>query len=80
MIAPATPTDYLGAQISWPCRICREVRPDAKVAVVTRPSLGVLDLPVQVNVRHCVDRPACLAGAEQLADQLIAKLINPPPK
>lgn len=51
----------------WSCEVCREVRPDPVIGVARACRRGSVDgrpfTPYQRNVRYCLDRPACGAGA-----------------
>jgi hypothetical protein len=51
--------------LTWTCMVCGDTRPDALIAVAHRPIEGLEQyFPDSVcNVRHCTDRPACVADA-----------------
>jgi hypothetical protein len=58
-------------ELTWPCMVCGDERPDAVIAVAKRdlpPRLGGANWPVgfsapQFNVRYCTDRPDRVAYA-----------------
>jgi hypothetical protein len=54
------------ADLRWTCHVCGDERPDALIGVFTRRlrsrSIGV---ELSENVRHCTDRPECVAGARE---------------
>ncbi len=48
--------------LTWSCHVCGDTRPDSRISVDSRTVyLGVVE--AQENVRHCNDRPGCIAGA-----------------
>lgn len=49
--------------LAWRCHACDRVRPDAMIAVVTE----IVGKGVEVNLRHCADRPECLDRAQAMA-------------
>lgn len=48
--------------LTWTCHVCGDERPDAAISVHAS-TLTVRGFAIQQNVRHCNDRPACVAGA-----------------
>ena len=55
----------LEGELTWTCHVCHDERPDARISVLsTIRSIG--GVPVTMNVRHCNDRPACIAGAKDV--------------
>ena len=52
---------------TWTCHVCGDERPDEFIAVKTFDLSQQFGLPpnhARENVRHCTDRPQCVAGAE----------------
>lgn len=52
----------------WTCHICKAVRPDMKIAVLTKDLSKEYGLPpgtVRANVRYCKDRADCSEEAEK---------------
>jgi len=50
--------------LTWRCHICKEVRPDAKISVLTKPWI-VNGYPMgEQNIRYCNDKPECVEGAK----------------
>lgn len=49
--------------LTWRCHVCGDERPDHLIGVRTHHRVfnGV---ELAENVRHCTDRPDCVAGAE----------------
>ena len=48
--------------VTWTCHICKEERPDEKIAVRKKPVIGLNGIPSRIfseNVRYCVDKPSC---------------------
>jgi hypothetical protein len=52
-------------QLSWTCMVCGDERPDAAISVAHRPLRQMPERfpEVQVNVRYCNDRAACVSFA-----------------
>lgn len=56
----------------WSCHICGQIRPDAKISVLTKPFL----LGVVQNIRYCNDNPLCVKGAKNyslIKEELVSK-------
>jgi hypothetical protein len=52
-------------KLTWTCHICKEERPDRKIAVYTKPlMLGGVRVGTQ-NIRYCIDKPECFEGAQR---------------
>jgi hypothetical protein len=53
--------------MTWPCMVCGEERPDAAISVYTEDfgETGDGHVPMSVNIRYCNDRPACAGGAKE---------------
>jgi hypothetical protein len=53
------------AQLTWPCMVCRDERPDRAISVAYRTVAGMEDQfpDARWNVRYCNDRPTCAATA-----------------
>jgi hypothetical protein len=50
--------------LTWSCMVCKAERPDPEISVYSEK--GTRDgISIQVNVRHCNDRQACVDGARQ---------------
>lgn len=52
--------------LTWTCRVCGRLRPDAAIEVYTEDVSERVRLPpgtVRINVRYCNDREACRTGA-----------------
>ena len=55
--------------LTWVCHVCEEERPDHMIAVFKVDVSEHFKLPPGMafnNVRHCVDRPDCISGAEKI--------------
>lgn len=49
---------------TWVCMVCKDERPDDMISVYSEK--GTRDgISIQVNVRHCNDRQACIDGARE---------------
>jgi hypothetical protein len=51
----------------WSCHICKEMRPDAQISVITTDVSDEYECPAGTmvqNVRYCNDRQACVDGAK----------------
>jgi len=49
--------------LTWPCHICNEERPDAKISVLTKP-LNIPGVIANENIRYCNDKEECIEGAK----------------
>lgn len=50
--------------LTWRCHICHDERPDRLIDVMKSTiRLPDIEVPIQQNVRHCNDRPACIEAA-----------------
>ena len=48
-------------ELTWPCEICGEIRPDDKIWVITYPLKG---LPgAERNLKYCNDNKECMNAA-----------------
>lgn len=56
----AMPLDF--ESMTWTCHVCKDNRPDRFISVFKR-ELVRNEVPLTENIRHCNDRPACIAGA-----------------
>lgn len=52
--------------LTWTCHVCHEERPDERISVLSTTKMLESDIPVQMNVRYCNDRPACIDGARSV--------------
>lgn len=53
---------------TWSCHICRVVRPDAAISVISVDTSGAFGLPrgtMHQNIRYCNDNASCEAAAPQ---------------
>jgi len=48
----------------WSCHICKEVRPDDKISVVTKPLVINGKTVGEQNFRYCNDKPECIEKAQ----------------
>lgn len=67
-VADVADVDYrLGvAELTWPCMVCGDERPDELIDVVQHYELIAGGRTTMgTNVRYCKDRPACRAAAER---------------
>ena len=48
---------------TWSCHICKEVRPDDKISVVTKPLTINGKTVGHQNIRYCNDKPECIEKA-----------------
>ena len=49
---------------TWTCHICKEVRPDDKISVITSPLVIEGRRVGEQNVRYCNDNPVCIKKAQ----------------
>ena len=52
-------------KLEFRCRICKEMRPDAQISVVSvdRTPEGMRADTIRENINYCNDRPMCREGA-----------------
>lgn len=62
--------------LTWTCHVCGDRRPDDRISVASR-TLDVGGVEVQVNLRYCNDRPACVEGVERKLDEQEERLAPP---
>lgn len=62
--------------ITWTCSICGHERPDDMIVVEKRERRTPRGATVGVNVRHCVDRAPCIAGAIRMADERMTAIMQ----
>lgn len=65
----------------WRCMVCGDMRPDARISVAHHddeiPRTGHYPpIPVGTNVRYCNDRPACVARAPEMAEEMAARFVG----
>ena len=52
--------------LTWTCHICKKVRPDLSISVLTKP-LKIGSVVAQQNIRYCNDDPECYRGAQEFS-------------
>ncbi|MBA7691992.1 hypothetical protein ES703_100548 [subsurface metagenome] len=52
------------SELTWTCHVCKRVRPDAKISVVTKPYMFDGVQIGKQNIRYCNDNPDCIAKAQ----------------
>ena len=49
---------------NWNCHICKEIRPDSKISVLTKPLIvNGMEIGKQ-NIRYCNDKNECIKQAK----------------
>jgi len=51
--------------LTWPCHVCKEERPDEKISVLQKSKI-VFGTRVTQNVRFCNDKNECIEGAREI--------------
>lgn len=51
-------------RLTWSCHICKEVRPDDKISVITKPLVIDGRIVGDQNIRYCNDKPECIKQAQ----------------
>ncbi|GAA4649064.1 hypothetical protein GCM10023116_13380 [Kistimonas scapharcae] len=53
--------------LEWPCQICKDIRPDDKISVISTDVSSEHGWPegtMRQNVKYCNDRPDCMEKAK----------------
>ena len=49
---------------TWSCHICKEIRPDDKISVITKPLVINGQAVGEQNIRYCNDKSECIKQAQ----------------
>jgi hypothetical protein len=60
---------------TWSCHVCGEERADERISVYSE-NHSVSGVTAKYNVRYCNDRPACRAGAPDVAAMWRGEPVN----
>ena len=55
--------------ITFSCEVCKTERPSDEIEVFIRSFYFTFGGSMDRNVRYCIDKPECRAGAEKMADE-----------
>lgn len=71
MSEPQTWEEFV-AGLVWRCDACGDERDDKDISVLKRSALLPRNVPRDVRLKYCNDRPACKELAEEKAELLLA--------